>query len=126
MKGRRWTRGILLAIGGGIVVGILATFLLEHDMRAVVLGSLVAVAIADASAAGRHGMAGLFTGAGIGLFMAARGESVLNESLVRSGLVRVVASLAATMMVSGLVGAVYGFIAGEAKKLYDEGRGPFF
>lgn len=126
MRGGGSTGRVLMAMGVGIAVGILATFLLENDMLAVVLGSVAAVGFADASGGGLFGLVGLVAGAGVGLFLGARGDAVLSESLVRNAPARFFASLAATMIVSGLVGAVYGFISGEAKKLYDEGRGPFF
>jgi hypothetical protein len=122
----RWTPRVLLGIGVGIAIGVLATFPLENDILAAVLGSLAALAVADAEGVVQYSVIGFVAGAGVGLFMAATGEPVAGGSLLPTGLWSVLASLLVNTIVSGLVGAVYGFIAGKLKPLYDKGRGPFF
>lgn len=127
MRDRWLTLRVVLGIGAGIAVGIALTFLLEHAILAAILGSLTAVAVAmDHLAIKRYATVGCLTGAGVGLYVCARGDALFAEPLVRSGPFRVIVELLATMVVSGLVCGAYCWVTGKVKKLYDEGRGPFF
>lgn len=62
-----------LGIVAGIAVGIAAMFV-TNGMRAVVLGSLAAAAIAGLQQVETAVVVGSFTGTGLGLFLVARGE----------------------------------------------------
>jgi len=84
------------------------------------------MAIADLDAAVQYAAAGLVTGAAIGLFIDVTGETLVSGSVLPTGPWGVLGRLVVTMVICGLVSAAYGFMAGKVKRLYDEGRGPFF
>ena len=118
-------RRTLLGIVGGITVGIPAT-LVMNEMRAVVLGSLAAAAIAGLEEVKIAVFVGSLTGAGVGLFLVARGERFLAAQWAPAGPLGVLVHLVIGAIASGLVGTLYSFVTAKMKPLFDEGRGPHF
>jgi|GEM_PF-3152133 len=116
----------LLGILFGIVIGLSFTFVVEQDILAVVLGSLAAAAIAGLDEVKAAVLVGSFTGAGLGLFLVARGERFFTARWMPAGPVGILVHLVLGAIVSGLVGALYSFVTAKLKPLFDEGRGPHF
>jgi len=119
-------RRSLLAFVVGIAIGIPVTFVAKNDMLAVVLGSLVAAGIAGLQEVKVAVMAGSSTGAGLGLFLVARGERFFDLRSAPAGPLGILVHLVLGAIVSGLVGALYSFVAAKLKPLFDEGRAPYF
>jgi len=120
-----FTRRVLLGIGAGIAIGISARLLLERDTLAVVLASVAAVAIADLGRVRDHVAVGFLIGVTLGLFIGTRRGHFLVESGLPAGPIGGVVDLIGAVMVSGLIGAAYGFLTGEVKRLAEEGHNPF-
>ena len=116
----------LLGILFGIVIGLSFTFVVEQDILAVVLGSLAAAAIAGLDEVRVAVIVASLTGAGLGLFLVARGERFFDAGWAPSGPLSLLIHLVLGVMVSGLVGALYTFVTAKLKTLFDEGRGPHF
>lgn len=106
----------------GILLGILATLVLEMDLLAVVLGALFAVFISGCDQAREGALIGFLSGIGLGFYLGIRNAIVHDIDLT----LRILPSLIATVILSGLLGAFYAFLTAKLKPLYDKGQGPFF
>lgn len=109
--------GVLL----GVVLGILATLVLEIDLMAIVLGALFAVFITGCDQAREGALIGFLSGMGIGLFLGLK-NAIVHDFEVTVNLL----TLLATVILGGLLGAFYAFLTAKLKPLYDKGQGPFF
>ncbi len=111
-----------LGVTLGMAVGILATFLLDMDLLAIVLGALFAVFISGCDQAREGALIGFLSGVGIGLFLGLKNVIVHDLEVT----VSLIPTLLATVALGGLMGGFYGFLTGKLKPLYDKGQGPFF
>jgi hypothetical protein len=116
----------LLGLVVGIAIGIPVTFVAENDMLAVVLGSLAAAAIAGLREIKTAVIVSSFTGAGLGLFLVARGERFFAARWAPAGPLGILVHPILGAIASGLVGALYSFMTAKLKPFFDEGRGPHF
>lgn len=117
---------VLIGIGAGIAMGLGASYLLDSSMKAAILGALAAIAVGGLEDVKGCTIAGLCTGAVTGLVLAIMGRPFVAETGLPDGPLGTIAQVVATIMVVGMVCAGYGFIVARLKRLYDEGRGPFF
>lgn len=106
----------------GIALGILATFFLKMDLIAVVLGALFSVFLAGSDQGREGAVIGFLSGGSIGLYLAIRNLIIHNMEVT----IDILPSLLASVVLSGAMGALYGFLTGKLKPLYDKGQGPFF
>jgi hypothetical protein len=117
----------LLGVVVGMAIGIPVTLLAEtNDMFALVLGSLAAAAIAGLGEVRTAVVAGSLTGAGLGLFLAARGQRFFAVPWAPAGPLSVLVHLVLGAIVCGLLGALYSFVTARLRPLFDEARGPHF
>lgn len=116
-------RGVL-----GIVVGILFSLILIYFKSGYqfspILGLLVAMSISDLKQPGDFAMMGLALGSLSGLFL---GLSLyLDANKLNPTPLGMALALLGGAVLSGLICAGYGWVAGKILAYYKEGRGPFF
>lgn len=116
----------LLGIVLGIALGIPVTFVTENNMLGVVLGSVAAATVAGLQEVKTAITVGSFTGAGLGLFLVARGQRFFDVRWAPAGRLGMLVHLLLGAIASGLAGALYSFLTAKLKPLFDEGRGPHF
>lgn len=116
-------RGVL-----GIVVGILFSLILIYFKSgyqfAPVLGLLVAMSISDLKQPGDFATLGLASGSLSGLFL---GLAIyLDSNMLNPTPLGMALALLEGAVLSGLICAGYGYVAGKILEYYKQGRGPFF
>lgn len=116
-------RGVL-----GIAVGILFSVVLIYFKSGYqfspVLGLLVAMSISDLKRPEDFAMLGLASGSLSGLFLGL--ALYLDANKLNPTPLGMVLALLEGSVLSGLICAGYGWVAGKILAYYKEGRGPFF
>ena len=117
------TRGVL-----GIAVGVLFSLILIYFKSgyqfAPILGLLVAMSISDLKKPGDFAILGLALGSLSGLFLGL--ALYLDANKLNPTPLGMALALLAGSVLSGLICAGYGWVAGKILAYYKEGRGPFF